>query len=1442
MTESANTIRIFISSPGDVAEEREKARRVIETLQRQYSQVVLQPLLWEDLALPATASFQESIDYLLHRERIDIAIFIIWSRLGSPLGPAIKRADGTPYNSGTEREFDLMLAAFEQSGQKSPIILAYTRRDETGFRQRLTSSPAAALEELISQRKLAENFVREHFRDSEGHNCRAYHSYPEPVSFAQRLHTHLRSILDERAGESQTPRWVESPYRGLEAFDTCHAAIFHGRDEESCDVLQRLRDQDLAGCAFVVIVGASGSGKSSLARAGVAAMLSNNGYDESVRQWKLITFLPALAGGDVNFGVARVVADAIPMVPGDSRAADEIANGLTKALDVTIRLGVEPAFERASQQAGGRIRLLVILDQLEELWTDRRITEDNRQQFMSTVKALASSGHIAFLATLRSDFYPHAQKIESFLELKGERGQFDLLPPGLAAIHRLIVEPARLAGVTFERNDKTGQSLDEKILQDASRDPAALPLLEYALSELYQKRDEALRRLTFAGYEAIGGVEGAIAERVNRLFAALPTEAIAALEEILPFLVSIDLSGDQAAVRRRAPMSELTATPARTLLVERLVAARLLTTDQQVEAPTASLAHEALLSRWDRITDWIRSNREQLNMRARIEQSQQRWTQQSLQSSLLLPAGVPLEEGRLLINSARHLLTEDTADFVGRSISFHDLADRRQRQVRGVVTLVMLGLTAASLLGFWRARKEGAETERQRAIAVEQGQKAARSEAAERERAEELRNTLYVTQLRAAADAVNEANPVLGNTLLQQCDQDLRKVEWYYVNAQAAKPQEIRLRDYASLTRLSISSNGTIAAVAGDRSLGNSLDSFRSRALFDVLDLRTARVLMHQDPKAPEDELNAFDDAFSDPRYDSIMSSIALAPGGQEVAVVDREQNDLSLWNIESGEIRWSSQKHHGRIDSVVFQPSGKHIVIAGFLAGVAHLQVIDASDGTVIKATPCPGVSGPTSKVVFSTDTRFSAWIYLQEALNSTEQVVIVDGESGDVVCKITGDRRAKTNCAAFNADASLVAIGDDRGNVRVYAPGKKGDRPVATLPVHGGPALALAFAPKQNSLATAGADRRIRLWMLPGSILQPEPMTAAREFAFYRVHDAQIHGLAWSEDGTQIVSIGTDSVVRAWKVSDASRLPRQIDGAIDAISFCPRTNVLTTLDGFRLTNWDNTMNRGSTLFSIPAEKLRHRGYDLLPDSPVLDESVAIDADAKQVAQINSSGLTVWEVSTGSEILSMPNIGKPVCFSVDGQRLFAANAKRDAVVAINLSSGTVEFEMPGRTERIALHANRPLLAVAQGDEIALWNLENRTRQQTFLTGHHQISALCFMPESDILVTGGSDGKTRVWDINTCAEVATLGSHSDTVTSVAFDSNGKRLLTGSNDETIKLWYTRTWMLLMTLDDLRSPIQAARFAPDGQTILASGGPTTTGKTFVWYSHYSVSDER
>jgi len=403
---SARKVRVFISSPGDVDEERAKARQVLAVLQRQYGDLVeIVPVMWEDLAIPATASLQEGIDRLLEeRIRVDIAVFILWSRLGNPLGNAVMKRDGSPYLSGTEREFDMMIAAHESSGVNGPVILAYTREDDEAFSRHLDlrTHDEEKLEEMLRQRRMVKDFIKNKFLDEHGRSLRAYHIYRDPVGFAQRLHAHLRGVLFEFLSEREPLAvWTEPPYRGLEAFDVHHAPVFFGRDEEVCLLLQKLREREPGSPAFVCIVGASGSGKSSLARAGVAATLVQRSFDDGVMDWRAAVITPSGTGEDLSVGLAAALGEAVPALRDGPGGLERLARCLEQGNTEAASILFENAIAAEEQRIGGVLRVLLVLDQMDELWTEGWIAPEQRERFLKSIEWLASDSRAAVLATLR---------------------------------------------------------------------------------------------------------------------------------------------------------------------------------------------------------------------------------------------------------------------------------------------------------------------------------------------------------------------------------------------------------------------------------------------------------------------------------------------------------------------------------------------------------------------------------------------------------------------------------------------------------------------------------------------------------------------------------------------------------------------------------------------------------------------------------------------------------------------------------------------------------------------------------------------------------------------------------------------------------------------------------------------------------------------------------
>ena len=692
------TIRIFIGSPCDVHEEREKARRVVNTLQRVFEdRMLLELVTWEDMGLSAAASFQEGLEGKLRtRLEIDIAIFVFWWRLGSPLSEAITRPDGTLYQSGTERELDFMLERVkenERNNSKGPEILVYFREDDDGFIREVKRAEPEARLEMFHQQTLLKTFREKNFDDSQGRNTRSHYQFERPVDFADLLYKHVYALLDQLDLEGRII-WQEAPYRGLDVFDVRHAPIFRGREEEIVDLHKRLRERAEDGCAFVCIVGASGSGKSSLARAGLAAKLLYRSFDETVKEWRFALLNP---GGKENLFASLVdclvaspetddesfrLPDALPALRVEPRR-QKLQGYLEDGEPAAAREVLGRVFEVEEEKVNGKISVLLVLDQMEELWSDKKLSPES---FLQAVEVLARYvPGVAVLATLRSDFYHLAQESPAFLRMKGDRGHFDLTRPGEVALREIIEKPARTAGVTFERD--AGGALNERILRDALHDPGALPLLQYALSELHRRCLESPPKdapggdaavvLTKSAYDEIGGVEGAITRRATEVFASLSADTQAALPELLPLLVSVEAgNGDELlSVRLRPRLADVTGADPnspRAMLTQALVSARFLTTDHDKGVATVTLTHEALLKRWPRIFDWIQRNRECLRIRSQVAQAHAHWLALDCDSSLLLPRGGALDEGRRLLEEASHLLKaegyEALVDFIRRSI------------------------------------------------------------------------------------------------------------------------------------------------------------------------------------------------------------------------------------------------------------------------------------------------------------------------------------------------------------------------------------------------------------------------------------------------------------------------------------------------------------------------------------------------------------------------------------------------------------------------------------------------------------------------------------------------------------------------------------------------------------------------------------------------------
>ena len=431
---------------------------------------------------------------------------------------------------------------------------------------------------------------------------------PRQRKFVQALSNDIKHLLHESRtaelddnGNTETidaavPTWSGSPYPGLRSFRPHEAAIFFGRGGEVDALVARLRDPTTR--RFLAVVGASGTGKSSLVQAGLLPRLAD-GAVETSRDWMVLVFTPGATGDNPFLPLAAELARALP--PSRYRRPVDLAGMLAR----------EPGriAEFAAALVEGRSRgalVLLFVDQLEELFTHG--SESYRAPFAALLGAAADAPRLRVVATLRADFLPRCAA-DPVLAALLQGGTFVLGPPGPAALLDVICRPAERAGLALD------DGLADEILRDGGGDAGALPLVAFCLEELYRSWAASRQRcLSTEAYRSMGGLRGAIARRAGTILEELRiTEGAATLDAALPrlfaALVHVDATGKAA--RRRASRDELMASPEP---VPRLVDAltdpgRLLLADDVGGRATVALAHEALLQEWPALECWLDRSR-----------------------------------------------------------------------------------------------------------------------------------------------------------------------------------------------------------------------------------------------------------------------------------------------------------------------------------------------------------------------------------------------------------------------------------------------------------------------------------------------------------------------------------------------------------------------------------------------------------------------------------------------------------------------------------------------------------------------------------------------------------------------------------------------------------------------------------------------------------------
>ena len=472
-------------------------------------------------------------------------------------------------------------------------------------------------------------------------------------------------VLSDQGPRSLSGAWRgKSPFRGLEPFDTEHASVYFGRDEAVRQLHARLANQHQRGHPLVVLLGPSGSGKTSLVRAGlVPAMLAASNHGKPQLRSCTVAIMDlgalddsgpwqALAGALLDWEI-----DDVPLLSGHSITS--LALVLREHPDELLRLLQIGLGTRGEGNAG---LPLLVLDRLEGLFTPG--ADIDIQSFLDCIEKLVRSSLMVTLAVCRNDFYPSLACHRLLMHDKEHGAHMDLAPADAQAIMQMIRLPARAANLTYGSDASGLNRLDDRLCSDAMHAGDALPLLQYTLQALYLKREPG-DELTWAAYDELGGLEGAIGSRAEAILADLPSAQQAALARLLPRLVAV--SAEDASPTSRSVNSASFTDEHEHALVQALVDARLLVADRLGGEIGFRVAHEALLRRWPRVTAWVAQHRATLTARAELVPWVRRWTDGGRASALLLPRGALLWQSGSAVLAVPHLFGSEEHVFVARS-------------------------------------------------------------------------------------------------------------------------------------------------------------------------------------------------------------------------------------------------------------------------------------------------------------------------------------------------------------------------------------------------------------------------------------------------------------------------------------------------------------------------------------------------------------------------------------------------------------------------------------------------------------------------------------------------------------------------------------------------------------------------------------------------------
>ena len=1164
---------------------------------------------------------------------------------------------------------------------------------------------------------------------------------------------------------AEPPAEGDCPYKGLSFFDESDAAIFFGRELLVAKLVGHLRENYF----LAVVVGASGSGKSSVVRAGMIPTIragkplaDKTKSPAGSSRWPIYVITPGIHPLDS-------LALAVTRNSESVTAADTLIQDL-KQTPRALHLHIKKNSPDANTGS------LLVVDQFEELFTLCQDTEE-RKAFIDnlmTASSPESGGALRVVITLRADFYSHCADYTNLREAISQHQEY-IGPMSQEELRRAIEEPAHQGKWLLE------SGLVDLLLRDIGEEPGALPLLSHALLETWHRREG--RWMTVRGYVESGGVKGAIARTAESVFTTLSEQEQKISRHI--FLSLTELGEGTQDTRRRVLLEDLlSGREDQTMLqslVKKLADSRLITTTET----TVEVAHEALIREWPRLREWLNEDRATLRVARRLTSAALEWQQMGRDDGLLY-RGARLAEALELDQERKLNLNELESSFMAASLllSQQEAKEREEQQrkeleaarhlaetekrsaarlrsrnrvisIIGVIAL--LGAVSATVFGVY-ANSQKKEAEKQSEIATS--------------------NKLAAQSLNAPFDL---------SVLLSQ--------------------EALRLND-------SPDSRGALLTTLSENSPIQHYLRGHEDAVYSVAFSPDGSMLA---TGSWDDTIILWDPNTYQQIGDSLVGhtddiyGLAFSPDGNILASAS-EDTTVLLWDVATQTVSGDPMTGHtDRVTCVAFSPNGKYLASGDWDGNViiwnarTHQQVgetIVYDEKTVLSIAFSP--DGQTLAVGY-----FNGWINLWD-VKTHEQI-------GDTLTA----HENSVFTLQFSPDGKILASGDRLGTIILW------DRETLTrignpLQGHKNCVNSLKFSPDGSMLASGSWDNTILLWDVDTRTQIGNPFLG---------HKNCVLSIDFSPDGTLLASGGLDNIVILWKIDPEPHLGNQLTdfSSFLHVDLSPNGKTLLASVDQELSFIDMTTRGligdpvdisqnilsayysldGVTAISIGADSIQTWdlvSQQLTSEIPITFLGFAYDvsANGKKVALGDIvGGITLFDLTDpekeGAQLSFHTQVISDLDFNEDGS-LLASSATDGAVTIWDTQTGEIiepvmyGFESPNS---IAFNPDGSLLAVGSSDNtISLWDTTTHKKVGNNYDGHTRIvTELAFSPDGRYLASGSEDGEIILWDLLTHQQIgAPFSGNSNEITDLEFTPDGKQLISNAYDEKVIIWdlHTESW--------------------------------------------------